>query len=92
MKVDEKLTLDAFKADRDSHIKIKHNICRDKCKIKYCLFICPGNLYKYNQENDEIVVEFAGCLECGTCKIACIEGAIEWIYPRGEFGVQYRYG
>ncbi len=48
--------------------------------------------YSYNEALDEIVVEFAGCLECGTCMVACQEGAIDWAYPKGEFGVQYRYG
>jgi ferredoxin like protein len=39
-----------------------------------------------------MVVEFAGCLECGTCMVACIYGSIKWHYPRSGYGVQYRYG
>ncbi|HNY70991.1 MAG TPA: 4Fe-4S dicluster domain-containing protein [Syntrophorhabdus sp.] len=92
MKVEEKLALDAFKTDKESHITINQEICRAKCKEKNCIVVCPGHLYSYNEENNEMVVEFAGCLECGTCKIACPEGAITWVYPKGDFGVQYRYG
>jgi ferredoxin like protein len=92
MKIEEKLALDAFKTDNESHIAINHEICRKRCKARYCLFVCPGHLYTYNEERDEMVVEYAGCLECGTCKIACVEGAIDWAYPKGEFGVQYRFG
>ena len=92
MKIEEKLALDAFKNDTASHIVINHDICRARCKERFCIALCPAHLYSYNEENDEMVVEYAGCLECGTCKIACVEGAITWEYPRGEFGVQYRYG
>lgn len=92
MRIDEKLALDAMKTDKESHIIIRHEICRKKCTTKHCLVVCPGHLYSYNEELDEIVVEFAGCLECGTCMVACQEGAIEWVYPKGEYGVQYRYG
>jgi ferredoxin like protein len=92
MKIEEKLALDAFKTDTESHIKINNEICRSKCTTKYCTYVCPGHLYSFNEETNEMVVEYAGCLECGTCKIACIDGAIEWKYPKGEFGVQYRFG
>lgn len=92
MKVEEKLALDAFRNDTESHIIINQEICRSKCSTRYCVVACPGHLYSYNEENGEMVVEFAGCLECGTCKIACLEGAIAWVYPKGEFGVQYRHG
>jgi ferredoxin like protein len=92
MKIEEKLAVNAFKVDKTSHIKINQEICRSRCKIKYCLFVCPGHLYSFNKENDEIVVEFAGCLECGTCMVACTEEALDWNYPRGECGVQYRFG
>ena len=39
-----------------------------------------------------MTVEYAGCLECGTCLIACNEGALSWSYPKGDYGVQYRFG
>jgi ferredoxin like protein len=92
MRIDEKLAIDAFKTDKESHIIIHHDICRTKCIVKHCLSVCPGHLYEYDEETREIKVEYTGCLECGTCKIACIENAIEWMYPRGDYGVQYRYG
>ena len=57
-----------------------------------CIYACPAHLYELNEESGEMQVEFAGCLECGTCMIACIYGSVNWICPRGEFGVQYRYG
>ena len=92
VKIDEKLALDAIKSDKESHIKINHGVCRAKCTVRYCTFVCPGHLYSYNAETDEMVVEYAGCLECGTCMIACVESALDWSYPAGGFGVQYRFG
>lgn len=92
MRIDEKLAIDAFKTNKESHIIIHHDICRTKCNKKYCLSVCPGHLYEYDEATKEIKVEYAGCLECGTCKIACKDGAIEWTYPMGDYGVQYRYG
>ncbi|MDR2018010.1 MAG: 4Fe-4S dicluster domain-containing protein [Syntrophobacterales bacterium] len=91
MKIDEKLAIDAFKTDKESHIIINHTICFG-CVLSPCLFVCPAHLYSRNEENNEIMVEYAGCLECGTCLIACAEGALAWSYPKGEYGVQYRYG
>ncbi|MHB8111531.1 MAG: ferredoxin family protein [Syntrophorhabdaceae bacterium] len=92
MKIDEKLAIDAFKTDKDSHITIKQEICRSQCAAKHCLTVCPGHLYTFDEEKNEILVEYAGCLECGTCLIACPHTAITWTYPRGDYGVQYRYG
>ncbi len=92
MTIEEKLALDAFKTDGESHIHIDHEVCRSRCTTRYCMTVCPGHLYSFNEDSKEMVVEYAGCLECGTCRVACLEGAIHWVYPRGEFGVQYRYG
>jgi ferredoxin like protein len=36
--------------------------------------------------------DYAGCLECGTCRIVCFKKAIAWNHPEGGFGVEYRYG
>lgn len=92
MNIESKLGLDAFKLDEESHIRINQEICRQDCQEKYCLFVCPAHLYSVSKESGDICVEFEGCLECGTCRIACRYGALEWDYPRGGFGVQFRFG
>jgi ferredoxin like protein len=51
--------------------------------------VCPADLYELDDQH-RIVVNWEGCLECGTCLICCDARALEWTYPRGEFGVQYR--
>lgn len=91
MRVEEKIALDAIKNDRDSHIKLEQSVC-GKCPEHFCISACPAHLYSISEETGEIVVEYAGCLECGTCKIVCIYQSVSWNYPRGEYGVQYRYG
>jgi ferredoxin like protein len=87
----DKLSMDIFKNDQDAHIVIRQEICRH-CELKPCLSICPGGLYSVSEETGEILIEYTGCLECGSCRVACLSGALEWRYPRGGFGVQYRYG
>lgn len=91
MNVETKLGLDVFKIDKDAHIIIDQEICRS-CEDKFCLYVCPGKLYTINRETGEMEVECSGCLECGSCRIACIHGALEWNYARGGFGIQYRFG
>jgi ferredoxin like protein len=90
MRITDKLALDAFKNHKESHIRLDQKICHG-CKERFCIYACPANLYSLN-EKGEMVVEFAGCLECGTCMIACIYGSIQWTYPQSGFGVQYRCG
>jgi len=90
--VAEKLTKNAIKQDGESHILIDEEACRTRCTERYCVRVCPAALYEWNAEADRMVVEFAGCLECGTCLVACREDALSWRYPRGGCGVQYRYG
>ena len=90
-KIEEKIACNAIKNDKESHIKLKQEICKN-CRERFCIYACPGHLYSLSEETGEMVVEYAGCLECGTCKIACIYGSVTWDYPGGDYGVQYRYG
>ncbi|MHB8111809.1 MAG: ferredoxin family protein [Syntrophorhabdaceae bacterium] len=90
-KVEEKIALNAMKNAPESHIILIQTICKG-CKERMCIKVCPGHLYSLNEETGEMVVEYAGCLECGTCLIACTYKSITWEYPTGEYGVQYRYG
>jgi len=85
-----KLGLDVFKPDREPHIKIKPGMNKDP-RLKRAVLICPAGLYSENEQGE---VEFTidGCLECGTCRIACGTDVLEWNYPGGGTGVQFRFG
>lgn len=92
--VDTLLGLNKFYVDEDNaHIVLDKNLCAS-CVNKPCLRICPAGLYKLN--NGQIAFDYAGCLECGTCRVVCHEignkGVIKWEYPNGTFGVHFRCG
>lgn len=88
--VQRKLFTTRFKADKGSHLAIKDpEVCLG-CEAKPCLYFCPAEVYKW--EEGRITIAFEGCLECGTCRIGCPFGNIDWRYPRGGFGVQYKFG
>ena len=45
-----------------------------------------------HQEEATISVEYAACLECGTCLAVAPPGTLTWHYPRGGMGVVFREG
>lgn len=87
----EKLYLVSFKVDSKSHLIVDASACKD-CASRACLLICPTEVYRWNPDAATVIVSYEGCLECGTCRLACDEGALEWKNPAGGFGVCYRYG
>lgn len=89
MKVDSLLSRNLFKLDKEPHIIIDQQICNTKCVTRACLVVCPADLFQVNDQG-QLVVDWEGCLECGTCMICCNNDALSWNYPRGGFGVQYR--
>ena len=53
---------------------------------------CPAGLYTL-QENGDLAFDFAGCLECGTCRGLCGERIVKtWKYPRNAMGVEFSQG
>ncbi len=92
MKIEEKLFLNGFKPDESaSHLVVRsQQVCEGSCEGRPCTHFCPAAVYQW--EGDHLSVSYNGCLECGACRIGCPFGNIEWSYPRGGFGVQYRYG
>ncbi len=85
-----KLGRDAIKVDEEKHIRVDQSVCKT-CKEKYCVYVCPAQVYSVGKDG-EIQLDLDACLECGTCLIACTKHSIEWKYPRGGFGVQYKFG
>jgi ferredoxin like protein len=91
MNIEASLGLNVFKIDKEPHVTINQEICQTKCQIHYCLHICPASVYTLDRQG-EVQAEYEGCLECGTCLIACPHDALTWDYPRAGYGVQYRFG
>ena len=90
MNIEEKTSLTRYRLSREKpHITVNREICRT-CELKPCLYVCP--VENYRLENDEIQFSCDACQECGACRVVCPAGAIEWSYPRGGFGVCFRYG
>lgn len=85
-----KLGLDVFKESKEFHIKIKPGKEKDP-QLKKGILVCPAGLYGENAQG-EVELSVDGCLECGTCLIACGEEILAWHYPDGGAGVQFRFG
>ena len=89
MDLEEKLTKVRIRVDQAPHIKIDKLRC-EICRNQPCLYICPVKNYVLDQ--GEIIFSWQGCMECGACRVACENGAVDWSFPRGGFGVCLRYG
>ncbi|VAW30005.1 Ferredoxin-like protein, FixX family, partial [hydrothermal vent metagenome] len=74
-----------------SHLVIKDPAICETCVLKQCLYVCPCAVYELNENSGQIEVNYEACVECGTCRIACDDN-IEWRYPRGGFGIAYKFG
>lgn len=90
MSVEQKLGVNKFHVDESNpHIEVDPAVSAED--IMVLVKACPANLYKY--EDGVLTFDYAGCFECGTCRILS-EGKVvkKWTYPQGSFGIEYRYG
>lgn len=87
--LEDKLFLVKVKKDAQSHIKVNQEKC-NSCVNKICLVVCPANTYE--EIDGKINASYDNCLECGSCRVACAEGAIAWENPHGGFGVSFING
>lgn len=93
-KIEEKLYQNRYIVDESKpHISIKQaEICRDGCSAKPCTVCCPAACYTVT-EGGGVNLVTDGCLECGTCRVICQDKLnIEWSYPRGGYGISYKFG
>ena len=89
--VDEALSVNKYNVDEgNAHIELVD--APDMKEFEMLVLLCPAALYKIN-EDALPVFDYAGCLECGTCRIACGDTIIKkWENPQPTMGIEYRQG
>ena len=89
--VDEYLALNKYEVDEESaHIELAED--QDPAEFDKLIMVCPAALYK-RDEDGNVSFDYAGCLECGTCRIICGDTIIKkWENPGPTMGVEYRFG
>jgi len=90
--LEDKLFTVKYNAAKETHIKVDNEICKKCTTNRICLTICPAKVYELEEGHTEVHVSFENCLECGTCRVACTDNAIDWRCPQGGMGVCYRFG
>ena len=89
--VDEYLALNKYEVDEETaHIELVDDPA--DAEFDKLIRVCPAALYKRDEDGRKSF-DYAGCLECGTCRICC-EGTIvaKWGNPQPAMGIIYRYG
>jgi ferredoxin like protein len=86
----DKLYKVKYKTDGTSHLNVKDQAVCNRCEDKPCIPRCPAQVYEW--EEDHLMVAYENCVECGVCKIVCPYDNIDWEYPRGGFGVVWKFG
>ena len=84
--IEEKLYVTRFRPDTESHIKTNPDICF-LCKDKECTKFCPANVFAWSIQDDELIVGYENCLECGACKMGCPYETIEYVHPKAGYGI-----
>lgn len=90
--VEQKLFQNRYLVDAGRpHIKVRPHTTPTK-ELLSLTRICPAGCYT-KSESGQVELSVDGCLECGTCRVVCAAtGDIEWSYPRGGFGVMFKFG
>lgn len=91
-RIEERLFMIRYKADDKSHLVIKNQETCANCDAKECNFFCPADVYQWQAGESLTSVAFENCIECGTCRLACPDHNIEWVYPKGGYGITYKFG
>lgn len=72
----------SYNDDHQSHIKVQNPQSEFMKKL---VTLCPAKCY--SEEDGRVLIQHEGCVDCGTCS-----QETQWRHPRGEKGIQYRFG
>jgi len=71
-----------YNDDSLAHIKVLNPTSE---YMKKMVILCPAKCY--TEESDKVIIQHEGCVDCGTCS-----QETDWKHPRGEKGINYKYG
>ena len=87
LSLDDKLFTVRRKPLKESHIRLDKQLCK-KCLNRICTYICPAEVYVWDDAKNKIDLRYENCLECGACRVAC--DGIEWANPVWGTGIAYK--
>ena len=92
VRVEDKLFQNRYLVDAGRcHIKVRPHTTPTPA-LTALLTACPARCYELNA-GGQVEITADGCVECGTCRIIGEpSGDIEWNYPRGGYGVLFKFG
>ena len=90
LSLEEKLFTVGRRTAKEAHIRLDPGLCAG-CLGRVCLHVCPAQVYVWDEAEAKIHLRYENCLECGTCRVACEMGSIEWSNPSGGSGVIYKH-
>ena len=90
--VPDRLARNVYEVDESSsHIRVNQERARATGTGRLLVRVCPAHVYA-EEPDGTISVEYAACLECGTCLAVAAPGSLSWHYPAGGMGVAFREG
>ena len=92
--VDEYLAVNKYEVDEgNAHIELAGDMQEvDDAEFDKLIKVCPAALYKRDEDGRKSF-DYAGCLECGTCRVLCGDTIVKkWAFPGPTMGVEYRFG
>lgn len=92
VRVEDKLFQNRYLVDAGRpHIKVRPHET-PSANLLALTWVCPAKCYE-ETDTGQVEISADGCMECGTCRVLCeASGEIEWDYPRGGFGVLFKFG
>ena len=94
-RVDELISVNKYNVDEEqAHIELSAANLGELPAEEFgkLVRVCPAGLYREDEDGSR-TFDYAGCLECGTCRICCESTIVKkWEQPQPSMGVQYRYG
>jgi ferredoxin like protein len=72
---------------KTSHISLDGHLCKE-CLNRICTYICPAEVYIWDDSKKEIEINYENCLECGACRVSC--EVINWTNPPWGTGIAYK--